>query len=297
MLNVSFFQIAAVYFLPEETDVRALWTHIGVIGTLLDDLFDDDGSREELLNILELVEKWDDHSAVGYSSERVEILFSIVQKSVDYFATRGFIVQGRCIKHELIELWVEFIKCMMKEVEWWREKATPSMDEYVKNGRATVGVGLYCICFYFLGVEFSQDTMSTPEFQSLYKHGGLFIRLLNDCQGIKEMDKVQRKINGCWLLMEDKNGAIREEEAVKQVRRMVENSRREVLRMSLVQIDKSVIPWAIRDAFFKMIQIGQYLYGNSTDEYRSPIKNFDDIKAILYEPISISTNLPKEKSY
>ncbi|KAM7502842.1 hypothetical protein LguiB_001746 [Lonicera macranthoides] len=278
MLNVSFFQIAAVYFLPEETDVRALWTHIGVIGTLLDDLFDDDGSREELLNILELVEKWDDHSAVGYSSERVEILFSIVQKSVDYFATRGFI-------------WVEFIKCMMKEVEWWREKTTPSMDEYVKNGRATVGVGLYCICFYFLGVEFSQDTMSTPEFQSLYKHGGLFIRLLNDYgQSAKENQRLL-VTNG------RQNGAIREEEAVKQVRRMVENSRREVLRMSLVQTDKSVIPWAIRDAFFKMIQIGQYLYGNSTDEYRSPIKNFDDIKAILYEPISTSTNLPKEKSY
>ncbi|KAM7466016.1 hypothetical protein LguiB_013578 [Lonicera macranthoides] len=277
-----------------EADMRALWTHTGVIGTLLDDMFDDDGSREELLNIVELVEKWDDHSAVGYSSERVEILFSKAKKSVDYFASRGFIAQGRCIRRELIEIWVDYIKSQMKEVEWWWKKETPSMDEYIINGCATIGVKTWLIGLYFLGVEFSKDTMSTPEFQSLYKHGGLLPRLLNDCHGIKERDKVQRKINGCWLLMKHKNGAITEEEAVKEVTRMSENSNREVLRTSLLRREESVIPWVIRDAFFKMLQIGHYLYSSTTDEYRRPIKNFDDIKVVLYEPISISTNIPME---
>ncbi|KAM7461960.1 hypothetical protein LguiA_030081 [Lonicera macranthoides] len=293
-LITCYFQIAAVHFLPEEADVRALWTHAGVIGTLLDDMFDDDSSREELLNIVELVEKWDDHSAVGYASKRVEILFSEAQKSVDYFASRGFIVQGRCIRHELVELWVKYIKSQMKEVEWWMKKETPSMDEYIINGCGTIGVGLWVIGLYFLGVEFSKETMSTPEFQSLYKHGGLLPRLLNDCHGIKERDKVQRKINGCWLLMKHENGAITEEEAVKEVTRMSENSNREVLRTSLLQTEKSVIPRVIGDAFFKLLQIGHYLYDNSVDEYRCPIKNFDDIKAVLYEPISISTNMPME---
>ncbi|KAM7466015.1 hypothetical protein LguiB_013577 [Lonicera macranthoides] len=288
ILVTCYFQIAAVHFLPEEADMRALWTHIGVIGTFLDDMFDDDGSREELLNFVELVEKWDDHSAVGYSSERVEILFSEAQKSVDYFASKGFIVQGRCIRHELIE-WVDYIKSQMKEVEWWRKKETPSMDEYIINGGATIGVGLWVIGLYFLGAEFSKDTISTPEFQSLYKHGSLLPRLLNDCHGIKERDKVQRKINGCWLLMKHKNGAITEEEAVKEVTRMSENSNREVLRTSLLRREESVIPWVIRDAFFKMLQIGHYLYGSTTDEYRRPIKNFDDIKAVLYEPIILNT--------
>ncbi|KAM7461961.1 hypothetical protein LguiA_030082 [Lonicera macranthoides] len=238
ILVTCYFQIAAVHFLPEEADMRALWTHIGVIGTFLDDMFDDDGSREELLNFVELVEKWDDHSAVGYSSERVEILFSEAQKSVDYFASKGFIAQGRCIRHELIEVWVDYIKSQMKEVEWWRKKETPSMDEYIINGGATIGVGLWVIGLYFLGAEFSKDTISTPEFQSLYKHGSLLPRLLNDCHGIKERDKVQRKINGCWLLMKHKNGAITEEEAVKEVTRMSENSNREVLRSSLLQPEK-----------------------------------------------------------
>ncbi|KAM7466009.1 hypothetical protein LguiB_013571 [Lonicera macranthoides] len=271
-------KIAVVYFLPEEADVRALWTHIGLIGTFLDDMFDDDGSREELLNIVELVEK--------YVS------------------------------------WVDYIKSQMKEVEWWRKKETPSMDEYITNGRGTIGVGLMVIGFYFLGVEFSKETMSTPESQSLYKHGGLLLRLLNDCHGIKEdrsngfikdrgerrlesltiipamsiwtRDKMQRKINGCWLLMKHKNGAITEEEAVKEVKRMSENSRREVLRTLLLQTEKSVIPWVIRDAFFKLLQIGHYLYNSGTDEFRRPLKNFDDIKAVLYDPISLSTNIRKE---
>lgn len=95
--------------------------------------------------------------------------------------------------------------------------------------------------------------------------------------------------------MKHKNGAITEEEAVKEVTRMVENSRREVLRTSLLQTEKSVIPAVIRAAFFELIQIVYYLYDNgAADEYRNPVKIFDDIKAVLYEPIGISTNIPKE---
>ncbi|KAM7465911.1 hypothetical protein LguiB_013473 [Lonicera macranthoides] len=40
-----------------EADARAAWTKASFIGTIIDDLFDVDGSREELLNIIELVEK------------------------------------------------------------------------------------------------------------------------------------------------------------------------------------------------------------------------------------------------
>lgn len=84
--------------------------------------------------------------------------------------------------------WVDYIKAQMKEVEWWRKKETPSMDEYITNGCASVIVGLWVSGLYFLGVNFSKDTMSTPEFQSLYKHGGLFSRLVNDSHGIKEVN-------------------------------------------------------------------------------------------------------------
>ena len=48
---------------------------------------------------------------------------------------------------------------------------------------------------------------------------------------VLQRDKVQRKMNSCWLLMEHSNGAITEDEARAEVRKMIENSKREALRM------------------------------------------------------------------
>ena len=58
ILISSYFLIAAVHFSPQEADARAAWTKASFIGTIIDDIFDVDGSREELSNIIELVEKY-----------------------------------------------------------------------------------------------------------------------------------------------------------------------------------------------------------------------------------------------
>ena len=81
--------------------------------------------------------------------------------------------------------WLDFVKCMLREVEWWKEKSTPSMEEYLTNGCETIGIGLFATAFYFLGVEFSQDALTSQEYKSLYKHVGIIVRLFNDYQGLE----------------------------------------------------------------------------------------------------------------
>lgn len=49
--------------------------------------------------------RWDGHSDVdGYCSERNEIIFSALQEIINEQAAKGFIRQGRCIKHEIIKI-------------------------------------------------------------------------------------------------------------------------------------------------------------------------------------------------
>lgn len=58
LLVSSYFQYAVGHFAPEFADARLAWGKHSTVGTLIDDMFDIDGSREELLNIIDLFAKY-----------------------------------------------------------------------------------------------------------------------------------------------------------------------------------------------------------------------------------------------
>ena len=87
------------------------------------------------------------------------------------------------------------------------------------------------------------------------------------------------------LLVRHNNGTTTEEEARTEVRRMIRRSKREELR-TLVQEKQSLIPKVIIESFFKLYKIFYYLY-DSSDEYRIPGRTFDEMNALLYEPLLV----------
>ena len=54
----GYFAAASVLYSPELSDARCSWAKNTVLVTLIDDFFDFAGSEEELLNLMELVEKY-----------------------------------------------------------------------------------------------------------------------------------------------------------------------------------------------------------------------------------------------
>lgn len=77
------------------------------------------------------------------------------------------------------------------------------------------------------------------------------------------------------------------EEARKKVWGIVQRSKRDALRMN-IQEKGSIVPKEIKDAIWKLIKAVHYLYSEG-DEYRRPGSTKDDIKALLYEPIPLTT--------
>ena len=57
-LTYGYLSASATIFPPEMSDARTLWTKHAVLTTISDDFFDVAGSKEELENLLELVEKY-----------------------------------------------------------------------------------------------------------------------------------------------------------------------------------------------------------------------------------------------
>ncbi|KAK3024982.1 hypothetical protein RJ639_043246 [Escallonia herrerae] len=286
----SYFVVASVHFSPELWDARNAWSKLAVIGTILDDMFDIDGPREELLNIIEMVEKWDEYSSVGYNSERNQIVFSALYDTINNdLAPKAFAHQGRCVKQHLINLNLAMIKCMLKEVDWWTEKLSPGIDEYLFNGTATIGCGIYSSVHFFLGTELAEDVLSSEEYANLYYYIGRVARPLNDYRS-DERESVERKLNLCSLLVNQSNGSLAEEDARDEVRNIIESNRREVLRMML-QTHGSLVPKAVKESVWKLSKLCHYYYRRG-DEFRTPESGKDDIKKIFYEPI----NLPQHPS-
>ncbi|KAM7465985.1 hypothetical protein LguiB_013547 [Lonicera macranthoides] len=148
--------------------------------------------------------RWDgvsNISALGYSSERIEIIFLALMDIINKQAAKGLIAQGRCIKRELIQIWINFVKSCLKELEWWTNKSTPTFDEYLVNGCETIGIGLFTGIYYLIGIELSEDILRSQEYQTLYRHAGLVTRLYNDYQGVIDQGAYQSNaVKACGLV-------------------------------------------------------------------------------------------------
>ena len=57
-LTYCYLSAAATIFPPELSDARISWAKNGVLTTVVDDFFDVGGSKEELENLIALVEKY-----------------------------------------------------------------------------------------------------------------------------------------------------------------------------------------------------------------------------------------------
>lgn len=63
-LAYCYFSAAATLFAPELSDARISWAKNGVLTTVVDDFFDVGGSEEELINLIQLVEKYTSFSPI-----------------------------------------------------------------------------------------------------------------------------------------------------------------------------------------------------------------------------------------
>lgn len=82
-LAYCYFSGAATLFSPELSDARISWAKGGVLTTVVDDFFDVGGSKEEMENLIDLVEKYNDlalYFFVSPPSKRKHYTFFLAYK-------------------------------------------------------------------------------------------------------------------------------------------------------------------------------------------------------------------------
>ncbi|PIA38483.1 hypothetical protein AQUCO_02800293v1 [Aquilegia coerulea] len=282
----GYFLIAAHLRDPELSDARTSWTKNVVLITMVDDRVDVGDRREELDNIIDLLEKWDDKSANVYCSEEVEILYGEIEKMIIELGEIAFRRQGRNVTSHLIELWLTLLRGMAKEHDWVRDKATPTLDEYMAHAHYTIGVSTTVLMTqYFLGPMLSEEIVGSAEYNNVFKHSANNCRLLNDIRTFKR-EADEGKLNGVLLCKH--HGDLTEDIAMKEIENLVDRNERDLLNL-VYKKKGSIVPKACKDILLHTSRVGHILYSKN-DGFSSPVEMLGAVKAVIYEPIELPSN-------
>ncbi|XP_059315896.1 cis-abienol synthase, chloroplastic-like, partial [Lycium ferocissimum] len=267
-LYTTYFLIAALLFEPKFSDARLACAKSSMLATLVDDFFDGYVCEDELLNIFELV-------------ERYCFLFFLFY----HISTNPLLDPN----HMSLVQWLDLLKNMLIELDWWRSQTTPSIEEYLSVASVTISVRCVVLTTqYFVGPKLSKDVLQSCEMSALCNCTMMVGRLLNDLQSYKREETERSPKNIVSILITRSEGTISEEEAIKQIEEMLESKRRELLGMVLTQQKGSQLPQVCKDVFWKTSKLSYFTYSDR-GEFRSTgeiLKNH--IKDVLYKPLSLS---------
>ncbi|XP_024018801.1 ent-kaur-16-ene synthase, chloroplastic isoform X2 [Morus notabilis] len=281
-LAYCYFSAAATLFASELSDARISWAKNGVLTTVVDDFFDVGGSEEELLNLIQLMEKWDVNLSVDCCSKQVEIIFSALHNTISEIGAKAVVLQGRSAKNHVIEIWLDLLKSMLREAQWTKYKSVPTIDEYMTNGYVSFALGPIVLpALYFVGPKLSDDVVGHPELHHLYRLMSTSGRLLNDIQGFKRESK-EGKLNAVSLSLIHGSGSATEEVTINEMKSIVKSQKRELLRLVLQDKD-SIVPRACKDLFWKMSQVLHLFYAN--DDGFTSNEMINVAMGVLEEPV------------
>nr|ATG30214.1 ent-kaurene synthase [Poa pratensis] len=284
-LTYCYLSAAATIFPPELSDARISWAKNGVLTTVVDDFFDIGGSKEELENLITLVEKWDEHHKDDFYSEQVKIVFCALYTTVNQLGSMASAVQNRCVRNHLIETWLQLLRSMMTEAEWKISQYVPTVEEYMTNGVVSFALGPIVLpALYFVGEKISESVVKDQEHNELFRIMSTCGRLLNDIQGFEREDS-EGKLNSVSLLVLHGGGSVSVEGAKEAIQKSIVTCRRDLL--GLVLKEDTVVPRACKELFWKMCKI-LHLFYFETDGFSSPKEMASAVNAVINEPLKLS---------
>lgn len=276
---------AGTVFDPEMSDARIWWAINGVLTTVVDDFFDVGGSREELENLISLVEMWDEHHKEELYSEQVEIVFFAIFNSVNQLGAKVSAVQGRDVTKHLIEIWLDLLRSMMTEVEWRISNYVPTPEEYMENAAMTFALGPIVLpALYLVGPKIPESVVRDSEYNELFRLMSTCGRLLNDVQTYEREDG-EGKVNSVSLLVIQSSGSVSIEEARREIMKPIERCRRELL--GLVLRRGSAVPGPCKELFWKMCKVCYFFYSRG-DGFSSPTAKSAAVDAVIRDPLDLA---------
>ncbi|KAH0936409.1 hypothetical protein HID58_013526, partial [Brassica napus] len=277
-----YFAASSSTSLPFESaaNVRKLMAKSGILITVADDFFDEEGSPDELEALTEAVQRWEGKELKGYGKIIFKALDNHLKETAETYRNQ----HGTDITNHFRNIWGETFESWLCEAKWSKKGHIPSMEEYLRNGiistaAHTIVLPISCL----MESCFPQHKLKPGNYDNITTLLMTITRLLNDLQSYQK-EREQGKINSVLLNMRS-HCSFKIEDSIAYIEKIIESKRREFVEYVLMD-ELSDLPKPCKDIHMSVCKIFDMFF-NKKNRYDSDTEMLQDIKKALYDPVNI----------
>lgn len=182
--------------------------------------------------------------------------------------------------------WLDTARAMMKEAEWSREGHVPSMEEYMPVAEVSFALGpIVPTALYLMGPDLlPEEVVRGPEYGGLMRLTNVCCRLLNDMASYGRESGDGKIANSVLLLHLHSASSV--DMAKEEIRRTVEASKRELLRLVITAGGGGGVPRPCKDLFWNMCKVANLTYLQANG-YCSLEEMLGAASAVVHDPLNV----------
>ncbi|RHN75612.1 putative geranyl diphosphate diphosphatase [Medicago truncatula] len=229
---------------------------------VIDDIFDNYGTLEDLVLFTKAIKRWD-LDGMEQLPEYMKICYMALYNTTNEIAYRIQKEHGLTVVSCLKKTWMDMFDAYLEEAKWFNSGYVPSFKTYLDNGVISVGSCMALVHSTFLiGDGLSKETISMmKQYPRLFSCSGEILRLWDDLGTSTE--EQERGDNACSIqcLMKE-NNISDENEARKHLRLLIGNLWRELNGLAM----SKTIPLSVVKASLNMARTAQVIYQHGDDQ-------------------------------
>ncbi|KAL5839736.1 hypothetical protein ACOSQ4_012344 [Xanthoceras sorbifolium] len=178
----SFMCAVGLVYQPKLSSFRKWLTKVTVFILVIDDIYDNYGSLEELQDFTNAVDRWD-YKEIDHLPKSMKLCFQALYDTTHQMAYEIQKEKGwNSVLPNLKTVWADFCKALFVEAKWYNQGYTPTLQEYLSNAWISSSGTVLAVHSFFSILNEATEEMADflDKHQDLVYNSSLIIRLCND---------------------------------------------------------------------------------------------------------------------
>ncbi|KAK8945080.1 Beta-eudesmol synthase [Platanthera zijinensis] len=280
MVELHFWMIG-IYHEQGYSRARVMATKLLVLTSILDDIYDQYGTEEELQMLTNTIDRWD-LMGVDLLPKYLHHFFTILYRTFQEFEDELALEQNSFRVGYLKEEMKKLAHAYFVEVQWGNEQFVPNIEDHLRISlRSSVYPMIVCGSFIGMNEMIPQSVFDwITKFPQIVKSASFIGRVMNDITSDEheQMDKHFASIIKSYT----KEYKCIEEEARKNLMELVEDAWKILNEEYLLH---SNLPIFLVQPIMNLARVTELFYKDK-DNYTNPFSSMRDIiKLVIVEPI------------
>ncbi|KAK2644467.1 hypothetical protein Ddye_019662 [Dipteronia dyeriana] len=209
-------------FQPNLSNFRKWMTKVVVFILVIDDIYDNYGSLEELQDFTNAVDRWNSKEIDEHLPNGMKLCFQALYDTTNQIAYEIQKEKGwNRVLPDLKKVWGDFCKALFVEAKWYNKGYTPTLQEYLSNAWiSSSGSVLAVHSFFSIMNELTKEMAHVlDKNQDLVYNSSIIIRLCNDLA--TSAAELERGDVASSILCYMREAKVSDEEARKHIKAMI----------------------------------------------------------------------------